>query len=275
MNPSQLEGLIRQSLDDFYQRRMKKLTELKLSTVLRKKNPYLFRAIGVQKASEIVTEILQAYMSSSDETIFGDAFFEPIAKLCSGGTVSPSEGVDVAIETDTVYKAVAVKSGPNIFNSSQAKRQDQEFRSLRSRLLKLHKQYDALLGHAYGRKSSDPQDNRIYRIRSGQAFWEELTGDPDFYIKLIHLMRDYPMQHRTDFEEEWAKALNRFEHDFLNNFGNPDGSIDWEKLLRYNSGIDKIPWVTKVIPVTSPEDQEDESIDDDVSEVDYSNEDYA
>ena len=84
-------------------------------------------------------------------TIFGDAFFEPIAKLCSGGTVSPSEGVDVAIETNTVYKAVAVKSGPNIFNSSQAKRQDQEFRSLRSRLLKLHKQFDALLGHAYGR----------------------------------------------------------------------------------------------------------------------------
>ncbi len=58
MNPSELEGLIRQSLDDFYQRRMKKLIELKLSNVLRKKNPYLFRAVGVQKASEIVTEIL-------------------------------------------------------------------------------------------------------------------------------------------------------------------------------------------------------------------------
>jgi len=217
-------------------------------------------------ATEIVTEILQAYMSSSDETIFGDAFFEPIAKLCSGGNVSPSEGVDVAIETDTVYKAVAVKSGPNIFNSSQAKRQDQEFKSLRSRLLKLHKQYDALLGHAYGRRFSDPRDNRIYRIRSGQAFWEELTGDPDFYIKLIYLMRDYPRQHRTDFDIEWAKAINRFEHDFLNNFGNPDGSIDWEKLLRYNSGKENVPWVSKLVPVISTEDQDDNS--DDMDEVD-------
>src|SRR5438105_4301531 len=117
LNPLELEELIRKSLDDFYLRRMKKLTELKLSNVLRKKNPYLFRAVGVQSASEIVTEILRAYMSSSDETIFGDAFFEPIAKICSGGIVSPSEGVDVAIETDNVYKAIAVKSGPNIFNS--------------------------------------------------------------------------------------------------------------------------------------------------------------
>jgi len=46
-------------------------------------------------------------------------------------------------------------------------------------------------------------------------------------------------------------------------------------LLRYNSGKDKIPWVTKVIPVTSPEDQDDESNDDDVSDVDDGNESYV
>lgn len=177
-------------------------------------------------------------MSSSDEGIFGDAFFEPIAKLCSGGHVAPSPGVDVAIETDNVYKAVAVKSGPNIFNSSQSKRMDDEFKSLRSRLLKLHKQFDALLGHGYGRKHSDPTSNRIYRIRSGQAFWQELTGDVDFYLKLIRLMRDYPIKHRILFEKEWSKAVNRFEFDFLSEFADTDGGIDWEKLLKFNSGIE-------------------------------------
>ena len=72
-------------------------------------------------------------------------------------------------------------------------------------------------------------------------------------------MRDYPVKHREDFEKEWDKALNRFEYEFLSNFGNPDGSIDWEKLLRYNSGKDKVPWVAKVIPVTTAEDQDDDS----------------
>ncbi|HLX59108.1 MAG TPA: PmeII family type II restriction endonuclease [Ktedonobacteraceae bacterium] len=255
MNPSELEDLIRRSLDDFYQRRMKKLTELKLSDVLRKKNPYLLRAIGVRKASEIVTEILRAYMSSSDESIFGDAFFEPIARLCSGGTVSPSEGVDVAVESDAVYKAFSIKSGPNIFNASQAKRQHDEFNSLRHRMHKIHKQFDPILGHCYGKRSSNRKGKLAYRVLSGQALWEELTGDPNFYIKLIHLMHDYPTEHRREFEKAWDNALNRFEGEFIINFGNLDGSINWEKLLRFNSGKEKVAWVSvsKVLTTVSAE----------------------
>lgn len=236
MDSNELESLIRKSLDEFYRRRIKKLSELKLKDTLRKKNPYLFRAIGLTTPIDVVEYLLQAYMSSSDEGIFGDAFFEPIALMVSGGHVSPSPGVDVAIETDNIYKAVAVKSGPNIFNSSQSKRMDDEFKSLRSRMLKLHKQFDALLGGCYGRKSSDPGSNRIYRIRCGQAFWEEITGDPEFYLKLVAAMRDYPQNHRTQYEEEWKKALSRFVHEFGNEFAHADGSVDWEKLVRFNSG---------------------------------------
>src|SRR5438270_758467 len=105
-------------------------------------------------------------------------------------------------------------------------------------MCKIQKQFDPILGSCYGRSSPDQtrKSNRTYRILRGQALWEELTGDPDFYIKLMKLMSNYPVQHRAEFEEEWAKAINRFEHDFLNNFGNADGSINWEKLLRYNSG---------------------------------------
>lgn len=241
MTTKKLELLIRKSLDEFYDRRIRKLSGLKLRDTLRKKNPYLFRAVGIQKASEIVERLLTDYMSSSDEGIFGDAFFEPISKLCSGGHVAPSAGVDVAIESEETYKAIAVKSGPNIFNSSQAKRMNDEFNELRSRMFKLHKQFDALLGHGYGRKSGDPTSKRIYRIRSGQAFWEELTGDSDFYLKLIRLMKDYPTKHRIQFEDEWSKAVNRFEFEFLKEFATTDGGIDWEKLTEFNSGAKAKP----------------------------------
>ncbi len=237
MTSLELENLIHQSLDNFYKRRLEKLTGLELKDTLRKKNPYLFRAIGIQKASEIVEALLQAYMSSSDETIFGDAFFEPVVK--SFGVYSSGEGVDVIIETPTVYKAIAVKSGPNIFNSSQAKRMNDEFSAMRSRMHKVQKQFDALLGHCYGRKQSPATSKRIYRISAGQAFWQELTGDSDFYLKLLHFMRDYPVQHRVLFEQEWAKAVNRFEREFLIDFSTPDGSKDWDKLLRFNSGSDQ------------------------------------
>jgi hypothetical protein len=118
MTNDELRVLIAKSLEDFYSRRMQRLGTLKLRQVLLRKNPYLYKALGTQSATEIVEEILQAYLSASDEGLFGDTFFEPIAKAVSGGVVSPSEGVDIAIETEDRYKAISVKSGPNPFNSS-------------------------------------------------------------------------------------------------------------------------------------------------------------
>lgn len=64
ISPDELEALIKQQLEMFYDRRIQTLSNLDLWNTLRRKNPYLFRAIGMQDASEIVKELLQAYMSS-------------------------------------------------------------------------------------------------------------------------------------------------------------------------------------------------------------------
>jgi len=234
MNTAELEKLIAKCLHDFYTRRSNRIQQLKLREVLKKKNPYLFRAIGTEKASEIVEDLLRAFISSSDEGIFGDAFFEPIAKIASGGTVSPSEGVDVAIETTNRYLAIAVKSGPNWGNSTQLRKQNEYFVALRNRLYKLHKQFDPMIGHGYGKLQSRPK-NKIYRNSSGQAFWTEITGDPDFYLKLIRLMKNEPQKHKPKYKIAWDKAVNRFTGEFIKDFCFPDGSIDWEKLVRFVS----------------------------------------
>ena len=240
IDPTVLADLIRKHLTEFYRRRTQSLSNLKLRKVLRNKNPYLYKARGTQSANEIVEGLLSDHLSSSDEALFGDAFFEPLAlemaKLI-GGAVSPSEGVDIAIETQTSYKAIALKSGPNIFNASQAKKQNQEFMSLRARLSKVRKDFDAVLGHAYGRKQTPANENRIYRSSSGQAFWEELTDDSEFYLKIIRLMSDADIaQHRADYEAAYQKAVNRYLAEFIEDFCHTDGSIAWDKLLEYNSG---------------------------------------
>lgn len=241
MTTEELRQLIAEKLADFYQRRMLQLGGLKLRKVLSRKNPYLFKAIGTKSATDLIEGLLNAYLSSSDESIFGDAFFEPIAKAVSGGVVSPSEGVDVAIETETVYKAISVKSGPNPYNSSQRKRQDQEFRALRSRLVKLKKEFDAILGHAYGRKSAKPPKSVIYRSIAGQVFWEELTGDADFYAKLVGLMEvEVIAKHRQTYEVAWANAVNRYVREFTNEFCDDGGAIQWEVLVNFNSGSKRI-----------------------------------
>ncbi len=235
MNTDQLQTLISKCLQDFYERRMRRLEKLRLKDFLRRKNPYLFKALGTQKAQDIIEPILTAYIGASDETIFGEAFFEPIAQIASGAKVSDAEGVDFVIESEERVLTVALKSGPNIYNASQKKRQSQEFSALRNRLYKLHKQFDPMLGHAYGRTKTNPTKDLIYRRRSGQAFWTEITGDPDFYLKLVRLMKEEPAKHKEKYAPAWDVAVNRFTAEFIKDFCFPDGRIDWENLVRFVS----------------------------------------
>jgi hypothetical protein len=54
MDPSELEDLVRKYLDEFYSRRIANLSRLRLKEVLKRKNPYLMRAIGLRTAAELV-----------------------------------------------------------------------------------------------------------------------------------------------------------------------------------------------------------------------------
>jgi len=170
LDSDKLETLIKKCLNDFHERRIEKLKKLRLKQVLRRKNPYLFKALGTEQASEIVKKILEAYISSSDETIFGNVYFEQIANNLPNITVSSGKGIDLIIEENKVVHAYALKSGPNPFNSSAKERQNTEFLELKSRLMKLQKQFDPVLAYAYGRRNTPSSGKFIYRQSSGQAF---------------------------------------------------------------------------------------------------------
>lgn len=202
----------------------------------RKKNPYLYRALGIEKAAEIVEQIMAAHVSSSDETIFGNCFFEPLSRLAAEGKVADGEGVDFVVESRKRILAVAVKSGPNWGNADQHKRQSTNFDALRRRLQKIQKQFDPLCGQCYGRQWSEPTENARYRRRSGQAFWVEITGDADFYLKLVRLMRDVPERNREKYRLLWSQGVNRFSQQFMEKFCSHSGAIDWEKLVAFSSG---------------------------------------
>jgi Type II restriction endonuclease EcoO109I len=65
-------------IQPFYQLRLSRLNELSLHPVLRRKNPYLFKAKNITTAQDFVTELIQAHLSSQEETIFG-GFLEQLA----------------------------------------------------------------------------------------------------------------------------------------------------------------------------------------------------
>lgn len=235
IEPSKLERLIADCLDSFYKHRLEKIKSIRLNRILVRKNPYLFRALATERAGDIVQQIMLAFLSSSDETIFGNDFFEPIARAVSQGHASDAKGVDLTVEATDTVTAYAIKSGTNALNASALAKQALEFDELRSRLFKLHKKFDPVLAAAYGRKCLDPQGRRTYRVVAGQRFWTELTGDSEFYLRLITLMRDIPERHKEAYKPEWDAAVNRLTNEFFVEFCHGDGRINWERLVAFVS----------------------------------------
>lgn len=230
---------IANSLELFYNSLIEKIDGLDIKKIMKRKNPYLYRAKAMESAAEIVESVLNAFVSSSEETIFGNCFFEPIAIAASGGNKALAEGIDVMIENkeeNTIY-AIAVKSGPSVFNADSKKRQEQNFLAAAKLAQQAKARYEAYIGYCYGKKKTTGRGTpKFYQELAGKQFWAELTGDENFYLKIISFMGTMPEQYVASYKESYNKAANRLVREFANDFCKEDGSIDWEKLVEFNSG---------------------------------------
>lgn len=193
----------------------------------------------MQNASEIVDSVLTAFVSSSEETIFGNCFFEPIAVAASGGNKALAEGVDIMVQdrsTNTIT-AIAVKSGTSVFNADSKKKQEQNFAAAAKLAQQAKARYVAIIGYCYGKKKTSGKGiPKMYQELAGKEFWSELTGDPEFYKKIIQYMGTMPEQYVAAYQESYNRAANRLVREFSISFCKEDGSIDWERLVEFNSG---------------------------------------
>ena len=230
---------IADALDAFYKSLIEKINGLDIVKIMKRKNPYLYRAKAMENASEICESVLSAFVSSSEETIFGNCFFEPIAIAVCGGNKALAEGVDIMLhdkEKNTIF-AVAVKSGTAVFNADSKKRQEQNFAKASKLAQQAKARYEAIIGYSYGKKKESRNGSpKMYKELAGKEFWEELSGDRDFYLKIIKFMGVLPEQYIAEYKESYNRASNRLVRQFSNMFCTDDGSIDWEKLVKFNSG---------------------------------------
>lgn len=238
-NEIEVVQAIADGLDTFYSTLISKIDGLDIVKIMKRKNPYLYRAKAMENAAEIVENVLSAYVTSSEETIFGNCFFEPLAIAASGGNKALAEGIDIMVEhknINTIF-AVAVKSGPSVFNADSKKRQEQNFAAAAKLAQQAKARYEAYIGYAYGKKKDSGRGKpKMYQELAGKKFWAELTGDEDFYLKIIEYMGQLPEQYIANYKDSYNKASNRLVREFSNRFCAEDGSIDWEKLVEFNSG---------------------------------------
>lgn len=73
-----------------------------------------------------------------------------------------------------------------------------------------------------------------------EDWWRELIQDGDFCLKAIRAKRDI-ITPLYSYDEELAKVSNRITLEFINKYSTLDYSIDWEKLVQFNSGKNSSP----------------------------------
>lgn len=234
-----LEKFINENITLFHEARIKSLEKLKLNDVLKRKNPYLYKAKDMHTAAEIVQNITDAFLSSQEETLFGE-FLEKLAIfICGvkkGGYKSGIEGIDLEYNENGKRVLVSIKSGPNWGNSSQIKKMQDNFTKAKKILHTQNRDLEIVCinGCCYGRDNHP--DKGDYQKLCGQLFWKELTGDPEFYQYIITAVGYRAKAKNENFKKKYNAVLNKFTKEFLNSYCLDDGEIDWQKLVKFNSG---------------------------------------
>ena len=71
LTSKELSQYVTGSIKSFHQQRIQSIDSIDLSKVLKRKNPYLFKAKNILTADKFIKGLVDAHISSNEETVFG------------------------------------------------------------------------------------------------------------------------------------------------------------------------------------------------------------
>ena len=233
-------------IQPFYKIRLERLEFAKLSEIAKRKNPYLFKAKNIETAGDLAKGLLDAFLSSQEETIFGDLMENLSIHVCHevfDGTKAQQgkyRSVDLIFERDGKTYIVGIKSGPNWGNSDQVNIMRKNFKKAKV-LIRSESGKKNLLtinGCIYGKdnvphKVNKDPDLSYYKI-CGQAFWELISGDNQLYKKLIQPLDKEVKKRDEIFKKLYVKKINEMTKDIVVLFYTKN-NLDWDKIIEYVS----------------------------------------
>jgi len=230
---------VEDNIGTFHKKRIDRLNNLKLKEVLGKKNPYLLKAKKTETSEQIVRGIVDAYISSSEETIFGD-WLEGLAIFISqkvyNGWKSGITGIDLEFDKDNIRYIVSIKSSPNWGNSRQVPKMLSDFSAAKKTLRTSNSQLNivAVNGCCYGRDNRP--DKGDYFKYCGQEFWNFISGNENLYLDIIEPLGHKATERNEEYQILYTQMINKFTIQFSKDFCSENGIIDWKKLVIFNSG---------------------------------------
>ena len=121
-------------------------------------------------------------------------------------------------------------------NSSQHKKLQEDLENAVKRIKQsnIQKNVQSVLGICYGKTKTTCL--RGYMKAVGQNFWFLISGNKELYKEIIEPIGYRAKEHNDAFYLEKNRVVNRFTKQFLDNYCNEIGEINWYKLVEFNSG---------------------------------------
>ena len=208
------------------------LAERPFRDIIKRKNPYLYRASGIRTVPELVDRALSDFVSSSAEGLFG-TFLEHLAIALPGNVKAPGLRVDIVRQVGRVSRLYTLKSGPAGFNSSSFADHRRKLHEARRLVQQGPIRAQLYIGFVYGRKKTTVRPDDEITILSSPHLWSHLSGDDDFYRKLLLACGCLaPAYHIIDTAVARQRMLGEAER----LLGTDQGEVDWAVLLALVSG---------------------------------------
>jgi site-specific DNA-methyltransferase (cytosine-N4-specific) len=230
----------------FHAKRLDALQRMRLQDILRKKNPYLFKAKNIETAGDLAHSIIDAFLSSQEETMFGnllEGFAIYVAHKQWGGVKSKRPSLDLEFLRDNCYYIVSIKSGTAWGNSDQIRAMKTHFKAARVALRNegISAEIVAVNGCIYGKEhtpyKADKEDaEKNYYKYAGQEFWRFLSGDDTLYQEIIAPIHEQASQQDFLFRNAYTAKINELTREFSVNFLDASNQIDWVKLVNMYPG---------------------------------------
>lgn len=236
---------VKEHIEEFHTARIEKLKKLKMEDLLKSKNPYMYKAKNITTAAGMVEGLASSFMASAEESIFGNwleglAIF--ISKTVYGGYKSSANGVDLEFDKEGVHFFVSIKSGPKWSNSTSLKKQKEQFvaavrayNTSRSSVVATM----CIEGCCYGNDNKSYNDS-THEKYCGEKFWTLISGDSTLFVDIIEPLGHDAKEKNDAYNKIYAQTINKFTGEFISNYCNSEGSIDWEKIIKLNAAI-KVP----------------------------------
>lgn len=222
---------VHRAVEEFSDRVKKKIERYPLPRMIASKNPFLFRARVTGDAGMLARMIVDAFLSSSEETMFGNILEEIAIAICShakGGWKSYASNIDLEFEEGRERVLIQIKSGPNWGNKSQRDKLVQDFRAAST--VARQGQFTGVRcveGVCYG--PSERKDLGSHWKLVGKPFWFAISGWDGTADAVMGVIGKHAGNGLQDVREQaYQRVVSCLTESQV---VMPDGSIVWDQLL--------------------------------------------